>query len=118
MRRASGRGQRSEHGASGWGVSGSGPGRGGQPGEYTAFSGVFGTMPALGTSTFVRDHEIRVIGWQYTNQEGDVPPNTPTVELWLQKGGFGETALLLTVEDARALASMLTSAFEAMEAGR
>lgn len=88
----------------------------GQPGEYTAFSGRFGTMPALGPSTFVRDHEIRVIGWQYTDEQGDVPANTPTVELWLQKDGFGETALLLTLEDAQALVKLLTGAFEAMTA--
>lgn len=92
----------------------------GQPEGYTIYQAAFGSLPRLKTTSFTRTGTLRVLGFQYTNDEGDVPAGTPTLEIWsVDEGGLGVAEVLLTVDDAIALAGLLVEAAEKMaEAAR
>jgi hypothetical protein len=89
----------------------------GQPGEYTTYSAEFGRQSMLGVDSFARDEEIRVIGWEYTAEQGDLAANEPTLEV-CRRSGEHETysALRLSIDDARRLAALLASSADRMEA--
>ncbi len=86
----------------------------GGPDEWLAFTTVLASFsPALHHNRLTRDQELRVLGWQYNVQQGDIAARTPCIEVMTARidgEAGGHTALILTADDATKLIGALAEA--------
>jgi hypothetical protein len=75
----------------------------GTPDEWVALNGLLATAsPVIHCDRMTRDQELRLVGWQYNVGQGDVPANTPVIELMTApidgESSLCHTGLFLTVD--------------------
>lgn len=88
----------------------------GTPDAWYQFSVPLGTIEVLDGDTYVRDELVDLVGRANSTPHGDVAAMEPLIEVGSLN--YENVVFVLTPADARALAAMLASAADRMEAGR